>query len=115
MSDEHPRVAAFLHAITTGQPINGPNHGEFMAHEKAQDTKLGALWQKTATFLTGEIEIGGVKTRIKVSKVRDKGDNPKRPDWTIALDDWKKPEEKPQYVPDGNEPPSPMSDSDIPF
>jgi hypothetical protein len=82
--------------------------------EQKTVAKVGALWQKTDTFLTGEIELLGVTTRIKVSKVRDKGSNPKRPDWTIALDDWKKPEQ-------GTSPAAvapyadPISDSDIPF
>jgi uncharacterized protein (DUF736 family) len=47
---------------------------------------IGALWIKTSSkgteFLTGNVEIDGVKTEIVVFK-NDKGENEKRPDYKI--------------------------------
>lgn len=47
--------------------------------------KVGALWLREGQkgkFMAGEIEIGDKKISVMVFK-NDKGDNPKRPDYTI--------------------------------
>ena len=60
--------------------------------------KLGAFWKKQSKsgkkFLAGEIEIDGVKTKITCWP-NQKGENEKRPDYVIYLDDYK-PEPKPE-------------------
>jgi hypothetical protein len=53
-------------------------------------TKLGGLWKRTSssgkTYLSGEVEIDGKKTFISVW-INSKGDNPKRPDYIIYLNE----------------------------
>jgi len=51
-------------------------------------TKLGALWKKTSqkgeVFMSGEIEINGVKTKIVVFKNSHK-EQERHPDYNIIL------------------------------
>lgn len=55
-------------------------------------TKLGALWKKTSqkgeVFMSGEIEINGVKTKIVVFKNSHK-EQEKHPDYNILLSEEK--------------------------
>jgi uncharacterized protein (DUF736 family) len=57
-------------------------------------TKLGAFWKKNSknekTFLSGEVECPACKAKTKITCWPSyKGDNPKRPDFNIYLDDYK--------------------------
>lgn len=82
-----------------------------------KNNRIGALWIKEGRkgkFMSGNVEIDGVKVDIVVFK-NDKGDNPKRPDYSI-LKSEPRGESKP-YV----QPGSPADDhrngfdDDIPF
>lgn len=54
--------------------------------EEQKEKSIGALWEKSGprgTYMTGTLELTeGEKIQVVVFK-NDKGDNPKRPDWSI--------------------------------
>lgn len=61
-------------------------------------SRIGGLWLKQGRqgkFMSGEIEINGKKIQIVVFK-NDKGDNPKRPDYTIHIPDKRETKREPE-------------------
>lgn len=50
--------------------------------------KIGALWEKTSnggkSYMSGEVKIDGKVTKLVVFRNK-KGDNPKRPDWSVYI------------------------------
>jgi hypothetical protein len=93
--------------------------------DKEKKPPIGALWEKTTkagvTFLSGEVDINGKKTRVTCFQNTYKKPGEKSPDWRIFVDDWEpgqrseapaKPQEERHARPHDVEIPVPTYDED---
>lgn len=76
-----------------------------------EKVKLGSLWEREGargTFMTGEVEIGGVKTDVILFRNTFKKEGSREPDWRIFQGEPRRP--KSQHSGSGTEVPE-----DAPF